>query len=221
MKKICSNMIISSVLFLVFTVFTVLVMKFDVRMIGPEGSHVGFSTVNQFVFEKLGVNLLWYEITDWLGIVAILVAVAFGIMGLLQWIRRKSIFKVDEDILAMGVYYSVIVALYMIFEIYIVNYRPILLHGNLEASFPSSHTMIVLSILGVAIIQFQNRIKHCLAKKVLSYFAGGIMIITIVGRLISGVHWFTDIISGLLLAGALVMLYSSVLKLIEYKKGVY
>ena len=217
MKKIYSNIIISGILFLAFVVFTVLVMTIDVRLIGPDESYVGFSTVNEFVFKKTGVNLLWYEITDWLGVVAILVAIGFGILGLVQWIRRKNLLKVDDDILAMGVYYFIVVVLYIVFEIYSVNYRPILLHGNLESSFPSSHTMIVLSILGTAIIQFQKRIKNCLLRNILTYTASGIVILTVVGRMISGVHWFTDIVGGVLLGTALILLYNSVMQWIEYK----
>ncbi len=59
------------------------------------------------MFDKLGVNLLWYAVTDWLGIVAVLIALCFAILGLLQWIKRKSLFKVDHDILALGCCYYI------------------------------------------------------------------------------------------------------------------
>jgi len=212
MKKVYTNMIISGVLFLAFVILTVLVMQYDVGAIGPEHSCVGFSTLNQTVYEKIGVNLLWYKITDWLGIIAILVAASFGILGLVQWIRSRHFLKVDRDILALGIYYFFVVVLYVFFESYSVNYRPILLHGNLEASFPSSHMMIVISILGTAIIQIKMRIKNAPVRKTLILGAVGIIIITTAGRLISGVHWFTDIVAGLLLGTALVMFYSAVVE---------
>jgi len=212
MKKVYTNMIISGVLFLAFVILTVLVMQYDVGAIGPEHSCVGFSTLNQTVYEKIGVNLLWYEITDWLGVIAILVAASFGILGLVQWIRSRHFLKVDRDILALGIYYFFVVVLYVFFENYSVNYRPILLHGNLEASFPSSHMMIVISILGSAIVQIKMRIKNAPVRKTLILTATTIIIITTAGRLISGVHWFTDIVAGLLLGTALVMLYSAVVE---------
>ncbi len=215
MKKNCTNFIISGVLFLMFAVFTVLVMRFDVMPIGPEESSVGFATANAFLLKKISVNLMWYELTNWLGFVAILTAICFGIIGLVQLYRRRSLFEVDIDILALGVLYFIIVAAYALFELYIVNYRPILLHGSLEASFPSSHIMIVLSVLGTAIIQFQKRINNYLSRKILEFIAGGIIILTVVGRLISGVHWFTDIVAGLLLGATLIMFYKSVLQYIE------
>ncbi len=83
----------------------------------------------------------------------------FAILGLLQWIKRKSLFKVDHDILALGCCYILVFTTYLGFEIfYSLIIVQFLLHGSLEASFPSSHTMIVLSILGTAVIQFRKRI---------------------------------------------------------------
>lgn len=220
MKEIRTNFKVSGILFLVFGVFTLLTMTYDVQPIGPEKSLIGFAGVNQFVFGKLGVNLLWYEVTDWLGLVAVMVALGFGVLGLFQWIKRKSLFKVDLDILALGIYYALVVGLYVLFEIYIVNYRPILLHGNLEASFPSSHTMIVLCIMGTAIPQFRKRVKNQFTKRMFEVACVGVIAITVVGRLISGVHWFTDIVAGLLLGMAFVMLYISMHKWIESKEYV-
>lgn len=218
MKKIRINFFFTGVLFLAFAVFTVFVMKFDVRSIGPEETRVGFATVNKFIFERLGMNLIWLEITDKLGLVAILLVFSFGILGSAQWISRRGLFKVDDDILALGVLYFIIALVYFLFEICVVNYRPILLHEKLEVSYPSSHTMIVMSIGGTAIIQFRKRIRHCLVRKMLVFITGGLVILTVVGRLISGVHWFTDIVAGLLLGMALLMLYNSVLQWIEYQR---
>ena len=189
-------------------------MKVDVKLIGPEESSVGFATINQFVHEKIGVHMLWYHITEWLGIVAILVAGGFGILGIIQLLKRKSLFKVDKDIILLGVYYVGVIAAYVFFDIFIVNYRPIIMDKGLEAAFPSSHAMIVTCIMSAAMIQFHNRIENKFTRNIVQIISVGIILSVVVGRLISGVHWFTDIIGGALLSGVFISLYYSLYKLI-------
>ncbi len=203
--------VLSGILLLAFALFTVLVTWLDVQSVGPGGSSVGFAGVNAYVFRLTGVHLAWYHITDWLGIVAILTALAFAAVGLYQLIKRKSLWKVDRSILALGVFYGLVIAFYLFFEKVIINCRPILMNGQLEASYPSSHTMIVLCITATAAIELHhlcpNRKKLCVGADIAM---GMIAAITVIGRLISGVHWFTDIVGGILLASALVAFYCAV-----------
>ena len=216
-SKKCTT--ITGILFLIFMFFTVMVKTIDVQPIGPEQSTIGLATLNQFVFNLFGVNLLWYGITDWLGVVAIVIALGFAILGLIQLVQRKSIWKVDARILLLGAFYFIVIVFYVFFEFVIINYRPIILSQSLEASFPSSHTMIVICIMVTAMLQFHYYLrdkKVCLwAIDIASVL---IIVVTVVGRLISGVHWFTDIVAGILLSSALVALYYSTLKCIEGKK---
>lgn len=217
--KIRKNFIKTGVLFLLFLFFTVLVMKVDVQTIGPEQSKVGLATINQIVHERFRFNIVLYNITNFLGTISILVAVGFGILGMVQLLCRKSLLKVDLDIIALGVCYGVVMASYLFFEICIINYRPIIMDKGLEASFPSSHVMIVVCIMATAMIQFSKRIKVNGLKIVAQLLSVSIIVIMIVGRLISGVHWFTDIVAGLMLGSFIVMLYYSIYKLIESKKN--
>lgn len=205
-----NKMVIALCLLAAFVLWTVAVRVVDVQVIGPNGSSVGFSAVNQFVHELTGVHLELYHVTDWLGLVPVFVCMGFGVLGLVQWIRRKSICKVDFDILVLGGFYAVTIAAYLLFEWVVINYRPVLINGALEASYPSSTTMLVLCVMPTALLQLNSRLKCGVLRKVISVTVIGFVAFMIIGRLISGVHWFTDIVGGVLLSAGLVRLYAAV-----------
>ena len=202
---------------LLFAVLIILVRFVDVQAIGPEGTRIGLSHLNRFVFEMLGVHLLWYEITDWLGIAAIGTALLFAVAGLAQWVKRKSIWKVDREILVLGGLYLILIGLYVLFELAVVNYRPIIMPGSIhpEASFPSSHTMLVCVIMGSAIPLLGKYVKSKALCKALRIICAAIIAITVIGRLISGVHWFTDVLGGILISVILLNLFAESLERIE------
>ena len=208
------NFLISGILLLIAITFTILVKVVDVKQIGVNNSSIGFATLNQFIFETTGVNMIWYHITDWLGLIPVFMAIVYAFIGLIQFIKRRSIFKVDKEIILLGLYYIIVIALYVFFEKVIINYRPILMNGFLEASYPSSHTLMTICICGSSILihkkLFNNKIT-----KVINYLSIIIITITVVGRLISGVHWFTDIIGGILISSGLLMTFYSLLSIIN------
>lgn len=213
-------MLIAAILFLVFVAFTFVVTHIDVRAIGPQQSSVGLASLNQWVFDFLGVNLLWYEITGWLGAIVMLFPLGFAVLGAYQLFKRKSLRKVDEDVLLLGGFYVVIAAVYLFFEQVVVNYRPIILETALEASYPSSHTMMVISVAMTTILQFhrlfsQQKIWLIVSETIIMM----LMVVTVMGRLISGVHWFTDIMAGIILSVALVMLYYALTIRLKEKKA--
>ena len=196
-----------------FAVWTLLVSIIDVKAIGPNGSAVGFAALNALVHRITGVNMDLYSITDWLGLVPIFVCISFAIFGLIQWIKRKKIKKVDYSIFVLGGFYVIVIATYLLFENLIINYRPVLINGILEASYPSSTTMLVLCVMPTAIMQLKDRIRNKLLFKIITAAISTFIIFMVIGRLISGVHWFSDIIGGILLSIGLVALYDFVVKL--------
>ena len=210
MKK--RNLIITILLLVSSIIFIVLLKRVDIKCDAVNNSCIGLATINQFIFDKIGVNMIWYTITDWLGIIPILMSVVYAIIGLKQLMKRKSIKKVDKEILLLGVFYILVISIYILFEKCIINYRPILMNGFLEASFPSSHTLITICLCGSSII-VNNRLFKKKFTKMLNVISLFIIIITIIGRLISGVHWFTDIIGGILISSFLLMLFYLILNL--------
>ena len=213
MKRIRRSFIASMCMFTAFVLWTVAIFFVDVRAIGPQGSSVGFAGINGFVHTLTGVHFGLYNITDWLGLVPIFVCMGFGILGLVQCIKRKSIFKVDYDIFVLGVFYIVTIAAYLLFESVVINHRPVLINGYLEASYPSSTTMLVMCVMSTAIMQLRSRIKNKVLCNIITVIIIAFIAFMVIGRLISGVHWLTDIVGGALLSAALVMMYYAVSRL--------
>ncbi|MBQ4575164.1 MAG: phosphatase PAP2 family protein [Clostridia bacterium] len=193
-----------------FVIWTVAICIVDVQAIGPQESTVGFATINQFIHKLTGVHTVLYTITDWLGLVPIMIVIGFGTLGLVQWIKRKHLRKVDYSILVLGGFYIVVLAVYALFEMVVVNYRPVLINGYLEASYPSSTTMLVMCVMPTAIMQFNDRIKNDILKRYVVATIAVFIAFMVIGRLASGVHWFTDIIGGVLLSIGLVLLYHAI-----------
>lgn len=208
-KKSKKKFMIAGGLLFVFILFTVAVMKVDVAAIGPKDSLVGLSKINDFMFKKLGTHPIWDMITEVLFVTAFLIVLLFGVIGIKQLIERKSLWKVDHGILLLAVFYVFLAAFYELFEVVVVNYRPILEDGELAASFPSSHTMLICSIVGSAMVLVYRMLTNKVVRNAVEIIGGIILILAVIGRLLAGVHWFTDILGGVLLSAALVMFYDA------------
>lgn len=209
-KESRRNFYLAISMLVAFLLWTVAVRFVDTQAIGPRGSTVGFATMNRFVHTLTGVHMSLYTITDWLGLVPLAFVMGFGILGLIQWIQRKHFLKVDYNILVLGGFYLVVMAVYVLFEMVTVNYRPVLINGYLETSYPSSTTMLVMCVMPTAIMQFHARIKNGIFKRCISSAMIAFIVFMVIGRLISGVHWVTDIIGGALVSAGLVLMYRSV-----------
>lgn len=202
--------LLAAVLLTAFVLWTVAVCTVDVAVIGPRESTVGFSAINNAFHKLTGVHMSLYVITDWLGLVPIAFCLGFAILGLCQWIGRKRFLRVDHSILVLGGFYLLVMASYITFEYVVINHRPVLIDGYLEASYPSSTTLLVLCVMPTAIMQLHSRIRTHWLQQSITWILIVFTAFMIVGRLISGVHWLSDIFGGALLSAGLVALYYAV-----------
>jgi len=202
------HFIVSGIIFVLFVALSLALTGVDVQPIGPMGTNVGLAALNGYVQRLVGVHLVWYHITDWMGLASVAAAVGFAALGLYQVIKGKRLRRVDAPILLLGGFYILLMAVYFFFETVVINFRPVILDKLPEASYPSSHT-----VMAVCIMSTGAKLLRCLYPKrrklltIADSAAAVIISVTVLGRFISGVHWFTDIVGGLLLAFALTELY--------------
>ncbi|MGN0706378.1 MAG: phosphatase PAP2 family protein [Faecalibacterium sp.] len=220
MKKNGKKVLLLGGMFIVaFAIWTALIQMVDVQPLGQNGTKLGFAAFNCWFHRLTDVNMTIYTITDGMGLVPMGVCLIFAGIGLIQLIKRKSLFKVDADIIILGVYYVVVMLAYIIFEIVPINYRPILIHGRMEASYPSSTTLLVLCVMPALIEQIQRRVSSPAWKRVITISAAAFSAFMVIGRLISGVHWFTDIVGSVLLSAGLFTVYRAAVMLSLPKGG--
>ena len=202
----------------VFAIWTTLIQIIDVQPFGVNGTDIGFATVNSRFHKLTGVHMTVYVLTDWLGLVPVFVCILFGCIGFMQLVKRRSLVEVDYDFLLLGIYYIVVIAGYLIFEVIPINYRPILIEGRMEASYPSSTTLLVLSVMPTLIFQVKRRVENEASKRVIGVVSAIFMLFMVVGRLICGVHWLTDIVGSVLLSVGLFWTYKGIVLMKDCKE---
>lgn len=206
--------LIITIIFLVLTAgFTAAVKLVDVQAIGPEGTSVGFAGINAKAAAALGFNETLYNIAGLLGYVVIAVFLTFAMVGLVQLIKRRSLLKVDKNILTLGGIYFAVFAMYVAFEKIVINYRPVIIPGETEvaASFPSSHTAMAIVVIAGALMQLGYYIKSKGLRSLFTALLWILMIAAVATRVLSGAHWLTDIVAGFLYAMTLVFAYRAVM----------
>ena len=212
-KKLNKNFFIALCFIIAFVLWTIAVCIIDVHPIGPQMSRVGFAELNGYFHRLTGVNISLYVITDWLSIIPICFVVGFALLGLIQWIKRRSLKRVDYSLFVLGGFYIVVMLVFVLFEVMVVNYRTILIEGVLEASYPSSTTLLVMCIMPTSLMQLNDRINNRILKNCILWSIIFFMVFMVLARLFSGVHWLTDIIGGALLSAGLVMAYCFIVNL--------
>lgn len=204
-------LIISVVLLILSIVYTIAVKNIDVAKIGPNDSSVGFSTINNNVHNTFNYNDTWYKITKYVGILPFFLVAFYGCTGLFQLIGEKSLKKVDKKLIWLGIVYVIVGAIYVFFEKFIINYRPVLMDGELEASYPSSHTLMAIIICGTSLMISKSFIRNDILRKIVDILTIIIMVVIVVGRIVSGVHWISDIFGGIIISLCLLSLFKTMI----------
>lgn len=217
-KSFKKSLIVCGLFALLAVAFTVIVKKIGVGTVGPENSAVGLASVNQAAAKALGSSDLWYKITKYSGYLLFLPVAFYAILGVVQLFKRKSFKKVDRELKILALFYLAVAATYLFFEkVLVINYRPVLMDGALEPSYPSSHTLFAITICSSAMLLTKKYLKLKYANLV-NFFLAILMLVTVIGRLLSGVHWLTDIMGGLFIGAFLFMAFYTALKAKPAKK---
>lgn len=222
MKKAKATVLVGIILFALFVVFTYLAGHVDVAPIGPNGSKVGFAGINGVFRDMIGTGMFWYYLTEVYGYLSLLLMAGFAFLGAYKLIKFKSIKKVDPEIICLGIFYVIVLGIYAFFEKFIVNYRPVILdpEEGLEASYPSSHIMLIVFVMGSTAVAIASMVR----KEAASYAKAIVLVCDligmtgIIGRLLSGVHWITDIFAGLVAATSLLIIFQGVIGIINEKR---
>lgn len=208
MKKNGKSILTAGMIMLIlFAVWTVLIQTADVQAVGQNGTDIGFASLNIWFHKMTGVHMWVYTVTDWLGLVPIFICMIFGTVGLIQLITRRSLLRVDKDIILLGIYYILVILGYLIFEMIPINYRPIPIEGRMEASYPSSTTLLVMSVMPTLIFQVHRRVQNIRFRCGIYVFTVLFTVFMAVGRTVSGVHWLTDIAGSVFLSSGLYLIY--------------
>ena len=213
------TLVIGIMLIIAFAVWTILIQMVDVQQVGLNGTDIGLATFNCWFHKLTGTNMPLYIITDWLGIVPLVICMIFATIGLIQLIKRRSLLQVDYDIIILGIYYILVMLGYFVFEMIPINYRPVFINGHMEASYPSSTTLVVLSVMPTLIFQCNRRIKNAWVKIVINIVSIIFSAFMVIGRLLSGVYWITDIIGSIILSAGLFLIYKAVVLLCAKKEN--
>ena len=219
-RKDYKSLIFGLLFFIGFVVWTLLIQTVDVQPVGQNGTDIGFATINCRFHEMTGVHMSIYTLTDWLGLVPIFICLIFAGIGFVQLVKRRDLRKVDTDIVVLGIYYIIVIFGYLLFEMIPINYRPVLIEGILEASYPSSTTLLVLSVMPTLYFQAKRRMKDGAGVKVVCAFSILFSLFMVVGRTVAGVHWLTDIVGSIFLSTGLFLIYKAVVLITDEKASV-
>ena len=156
----------------------------------------------------------WSKITDIILVAALAVFAVFAILGLCQWIKRKSLKKVDKPLLLSLIPLSLMAITFIVFEKFIIlNTRP---NGSGEPSFPSTHTMVVATIFLLTAIILPNYIKSKTARVIMDIVMLLFIILVSVGRVLANMHWVSDVVGGLIFAAIFAVIYYLILRRVKH-----
>ena len=155
----------------------------------------------------------WNKVTNIILIASFVVLAIFAILGLYQWITRKSLKKVDKPLLWFPLPLVLMAITYIVFDKFLIcNTRP---DGSGEASFPSKHVMIVATIFLLVALILPRYIKSKTAYILLDFFMLTFIILVSVGRVLANKHWPSDVLGALGFAVIFAAIYYLIINLMQ------
>ena len=218
MKDSKKYLISSIILVLVAIIFTVLVKVIDKGSIGPDNTIVGFQAINDYIKNMFPFNETLYKITKYAGFIPLAFALYYAYIGFMQLLKKKSLKKVVSKIYLIAGFYVVVLVLYVLFDKIAINYRPVIIDKELEPSYPSTHVLLAMCFCLSSVIMSKYYMKKDSIRKVVNIGTWLLMLFIVIGRMICGCHWFTDIIGGILISLALLNIFNTILLMLEEKK---
>lgn len=152
----------------------------------------------------------WEKITDIILITAIAILGVFAILSLTEWVKRKSLKKVDKELLAMLPSLALMAITYFIFDkLFILNTRP---NGSGEPSFPSTHTMVTATIFLMTMFALPKYIKNKSLRIILDVVMAILIVLVSIGRVAANMHWVSDVVGGLIFSVLFAGVYVVIIK---------
>ena len=224
-KRIQKGYMVGCALLIVFVLFTILVKVAGVgtarvKVVAADGTvapgqeeiSVGLSGLNIAASDALGYSGTWYKLSKYLGYVCIAAGGALCLWAVWQAVSRRGIRHIDRDLSCFCLLIIAMMFFYLLFEVLKLNWRPVILDEGLEASYPSTHTLLAICAAGGAAILL-SRLKIRRTLRVLGIAAlCFVAFLTVLCRLLSGVHWVTDVLGGVILGAALLQMYRTLLR---------
>ena len=177
------------------------------------GKDVGFGTLNNVIFAFFGENEVWGKITDILLGVLIASAVIAIFWAAARWAKEgKDSKKMGKSLACFGVAGGVAAAIYLIFEkLLVINYSPVLEGGKAVPSFPSTHVLVAVVLAMISAIILTSLLKKRVLRIAVNTILPTLMVWMMVGVILAGTGWFTDVIGGLLYGMTAVSLYQTLM----------
>lgn len=196
---------VAGILTVLFVAFTVAVKWLDVQV---DGAHeIGWASVNFWWRDLIGVSDVWRVVSDVAAVLTLLTLVGVIVWQVVALVRARGIHRATRHWLVLDGALGALRLCYLLFEFVVINYRPILIDGVAEASYPSSHVLLFATVCPLLMLTFWREIKSRPWRAGIVTLGVVLMLIGMVARALSGYHWLTDVLGGVLLGAVLVAWY--------------
>ena len=217
MSEMKKGLCITIISFTLFIVLFILLKTVDVKEVGLYGlNHTYYHEYN--------------KVLDIISDVIFYIVLAFNIflIGFVIYKMVKKKEKIDYKFLVYVLVLSLGIIIWLLFDyVFKINNRPNIIDGKVEASFPSTHVLLTTYIMlsspyiflkmdGKKGLENQNKLGF---EEIITIIFMAIMLVMVILRLYSGMHWLTDCVAGLLLGIFLFGIYYLIISIIKSKES--